>query len=104
MQITINYVTKEDIFPAFGRAIYSTNTVEIREDLPQRAKDHLLVHEIYHLYDKPKQTYWGVIWGEVKANWAAASQEKIGFIIVLYLSVSSKARLKFYWDKYIMRK
>lgn len=92
--MNIECVSKEEIYPAFG-VCYKDGTIKIREDLPQRVKDFVLIHEIYHSTDK--STYW--LWREIKANSYAAIKHPIGFIITMVMSLAPY-RLKFYWTRF----
>ena len=48
----INYVKKEELFPAFGMCYPEIELILIREDLPKITRSFLIAHEKYHLTDK----------------------------------------------------
>ncbi|MFH1230612.1 MAG: hypothetical protein V1709_03860 [Planctomycetota bacterium] len=91
--MNILYVPKQEIYPCFG--LQQGEVIKIREDLPQKARDFLLVHETYHSTDKEK-VWWK---RELKANIVGLFDEPLGFLIVAIMSLAPY-RLKYYWKRW----
>lgn len=89
----IRYISKEELFPAFGLA--KDGIIYVREDLPNAVKSFVIEHEIYHLQDD--SVYW--LWREIKANLYAGIKHPIGFIYTVILSLSL-TRIKFYIQRF----
>jgi len=92
--IGVIYQDRETLYPAFGRADVPTQTVYVRDDLPDPVKRFVQAHEEYHLRDRAK--WW--IWREVKANLYGAWKHPWGFVICAVMSLSP-VRLWFYWGR-----
>ena len=91
--ISINYVPKESLYPAFGFAWVGLGLAEIREDLPWSIKRFVLAHEIYHLTDKWS---WGGWMGrELRANIICGLEDPKGFLATVMASFT-RDRIKFY--------
>lgn len=92
--ITIKYVDKEILYPAFGMAFPHKYLVWIRNDLPKNVQQFLIQHERYHITDESKN--W--IWREIKANLYGARFQFKGFMRCLWMSLAIY-RLKFYMKR-----
>lgn len=95
MSHKVKYVTKAEIYPAFGCAV--DGVALIRKDLKPAIKDFVLVHEMYHLNDT---FHWGGWWGkEVRANVVAACKHPLGFLQAVFASIN-RDRIKFYIERF----
>jgi hypothetical protein len=91
----IYYVAKEVIIPTFGEAFLDGHAL-IREDLPQKSRDFVTRHEIYHLYDFINKPNRGRFVREIHANLAAFYYEPIGGLQTLFLTLTNPERIKYY--------
>jgi len=96
---SIKYVSRKELYPAFGEADVKKQVVYIRNDLPKMAKIFVKDHELYHLKDKSKN--W--TWREIKANVNSAIKHPLGFIITLIMSLQIY-RIKLYLQRIKQRK
>lgn len=96
-QLTIIYAPRERLAPAFGEAWPFMDTAYVRDDLPRLVKKFTRAHEIYHLIDNYK--WWGRFGQELRANFAAAIECPLGFILAFFLTLTSRERLKLYADR-----
>jgi len=92
---TIIQVSKEDLYPAFGRANSKERTIHVRIDLPLSVYNFVVEHEVYHLEDKAK--FW--LWREIKANLHGAYEHPIGFLRCVWLSLVPN-RILFYIKRF----
>jgi hypothetical protein len=88
----ISYVTKNCIYPAFGKCYKSAGVIVIRQDLPSCVKKYVLAHELAHLVDDKYKSW---IAKEIFANWRALKRHPIGFVVAAVISLAP-ARLWFY--------
>ena len=95
MDIKIKWVEKHVIYPAFGYALPLERVVYIRKDLPKMTHKFVLTHEKYHVDDGAK--WW--VWREIKANAYAAVRHPIGFLRIVWMSVSSFDRWVMYFKR-----
>lgn len=99
----IIYVSKSELYPAFGDADEDALKIRIRKDLPQSVQKFLLAHETYHIKDwqrlaeKNKEYYW--IWGEIKANSYGALKHPFGFLLCVIMSLQPY-RIKLYLERF----
>lgn len=96
MKPIINFVVRSEISPYFGYANPSQNTVWVRADLPDRVKDFVLSHELYHLTDPTTN----VLLRELKANFFALKEHTIGGIWCFLLTVINKDRWLLYFYRF----
>lgn len=95
-EVKINFVPKESLYPAFGRAY--RDEVRVREDLSPRIKRFVLAHELYHTGD---YTIWGGWVGrEIRANIVPAITDPVGFASTVLASLTP-SRLLFYLQRFI---
>lgn len=94
----IDFVSREKLSPYFGFAYPAEDRIEVREDLPTKAKDFLVKHETYHVSDQTKN----LLLRELKANWCGLKSQPLGAIQVLFLSLSIP-RLQLYFNRIIRR-
>jgi len=95
-EISLKYVSKEEIYPLFGYA--KGKTAVVRKDLPLSVKNFVKTHELYHCIDK--KTWGGWIGQELRANLFAAVKEPLGFFVTTFLTLTSKDRLKLYIERF----
>jgi len=95
MDVTLKFVPKEDLFPAFGKAFKKDNLIQVRTDLPKFVQAFVILHEYFHLLDERKM--WVV--RELKANLYAFFFPPIGGLICIFMSLSP-TRLKFYVNRF----
>lgn len=97
-QITVFFVQKEDIAPAFGYA--QKNCVTVRDDLSPRVTRFVIAHEKFHVKDR---STWGGWWGrEIRANIWCSAKDPIGFMATVCASCT-KERLQFYFERIRLR-
>jgi len=94
--MSITYVPKEKIYPAFGMC-YPDGRIEIVEGLPECVTDFLISHEQHHLSDKPGA---GLIKKELSANLAGFKAHPLGGLYILFRTVTSWDRLWWYWTRW----
>ena len=80
-----------DLGPKFGQAFPLLGVAVVRDDLPNRVKQFVTYHELYHLHDQ--STWW--VWREIKANCYAARKAPLGFIGCVLMSLTPK-RIGYY--------
>lgn len=90
----VQFVDKEQIYPAFGRALTSKKIVYVRRDLIKCARDFVVQHELQHL----EHSYESWIWEEITANLYALTKHPIGGLIIIIMSLAPY-RLKHYWNR-----
>lgn len=88
----VQYVPKEEIWPAFGYA--GRNTAVVREDLPPLVKRFVTAHELYHLSDKGK--FGGWVGSEIRANLIPGLKDPIGLAATIWATITDTDRIKFY--------
>ena len=88
----VQYVPKEEIWPAFGYA--GGNTAVVREDLPPLVKRFVTAHELYHLSDKIK--FGGWVGSEIRANLIPGLKDPIGLTATILATITNTDRIKFY--------
>lgn len=93
--MTVKYVSKEALAPAFGRA--SFGAAEVRADLSPRVKRFVRAHELYHLGDRALWGGW--IGRETRANIVPGLADPAGLISTVFASLTPE-RLGFYRDRY----
>jgi len=97
------YVSKSELYPAFGDAEEIPPRVRVRKDLPKAAQKFVLSHEKYHILDWQRSTkenkkyYW--IWGEIKANIYGALKHPFGFLVCGIMNLQP-SRIKFYFKRF----
>ncbi len=87
----IKYVSKNELYPAFGEADVKKQIAYVRKDLPNLVRDFVKDHELYHLNDKSKN--W--VWRETKAGIFSGIRHPIGLIVTILISLHPD-RLKLY--------
>jgi hypothetical protein len=91
----IEYVPKEDIYPAYGYG--GGNSVEVRQDLSPRVKRFVKAHELYHCRDKAS---WGGWLGrEIRANVVPGLKDPIGLAATAWKTITDIDRIKLYLDR-----
>lgn len=90
------FVPREELAPAFGRAVYSEGTAYVRDDLPPRVKRFTVAHELYHLGDRAR--WWGWFGRELRANLVPALRDPLG-LLACCLANCTRERLAFYLDR-----
>jgi hypothetical protein len=98
------YFVHKDFFnvPFFGYyqryPALSDSFIIIRENLPSRVERFVKKHELYHLTDK--NTWWGVLGQELRANIVPALSDPIGLFATIFATIASKERRKLYLDRF----
>lgn len=95
--ITVKYVDKQSLYPAFGAAYPARELVEIRSDLPKNVQKFIVEHENYHILDMTNN--W--IMREICANAYGARYQFSGFLRCLWMSLAIH-RLLFYVKRIII--
>ena len=94
-QYTVEYVPKDEIYPAFG---YSRGDIaKVREDLSPRIKNFVRAHELHHCQDKA--TWGGWLGREIRANLIPGLRDPIGLFATVWATISNVDRMKFYWER-----
>ncbi len=88
----VEYVPKEEIWPAFGYS--SGSTAVVREDLPPRVKRFVEQHELFHCRDN--STFGGWIGSEIRANIVPGIKDPIGLLATIWATITDVDRIKFY--------
>ncbi|MFZ2149647.1 MAG: hypothetical protein WAV15_00610 [Minisyncoccia bacterium] len=89
---TVEYVPKEEIYPAFGYG--GGNAAVVRQDLSPRVKRFVREHELYHCQDK---AMWGGWLGrEIRANFIPGLKDPIGLAATVWATISDIGRIRFY--------
>lgn len=91
-QYFVEYVPKDDIYPAYGYGGGKNATV--RQDLPPRVKNFVKAHELYHCQDKA--TWGGWIGSEIRANIIPGLKDPIGLGATILNTITDVDRIKFY--------
>jgi len=101
--IKVTYVSKLELYPAFGDASEIPPRIRIRKDLPDAVKKFILAHENYHIKDWRKLTKEGRkynwIWGEIKANIYGTMKHPFGALLCGMMGLYPY-RLKFYFKRF----
>ncbi len=88
------YLNRSQLGPKFGYAVPSMQVIYVRDDLPCRVKEFVLLYEEYHPKDNAK--WW--VWRELKASAAGAMKEPLGFSLCVLMSLAP-SRLRYYWKR-----
>jgi hypothetical protein len=96
MKVEIKYVDKSEIFPSF--AFWNPGVIKIRNDVPDYAQRALVIHETQHEEDKDTRLYW--IRKELRANIKMLFAEPRGFFWILYKTIFSWERIKYYIKRF----
>ena len=91
-QYTVEYVPKEDIYPAYGYG--GGNSAVVRQDLPPRVKNFVKAHELYHCQDK--SNFGGWLGREIRANVIPGLKDPIGLAATVWKTITDVDRIKFY--------
>ena len=91
-QYYVEYVPKEDIYPAYGYG--GGNNATIRQDLPLRVKKFVKAHELYHCQDK--SNFGGWLGREIRANVIPGLKDPIGLAATVWKTITDIDRIKFY--------
>jgi hypothetical protein len=97
-EISVKYVPKDLIYPAFGYG--GGDEVIVRNDLPPRVKKFVKSHELYHCKDD--SNFGGWIGREIRANLIPGIKDPLGLLATIKASLS-KDRLRFYLDRFKRR-
>lgn len=71
--------------------------VFVRNDLPKKAAESVLQHELYHIQDEKK--WLGALGRELRANFSTLIKNPIGVLQVIGLTLISKERINLYLDR-----
>jgi hypothetical protein len=91
-QYTVEFVPKEDIYPAYGYG--GGSTAVVRQDLPPRVKNFVMAHELYHCQDH--SNFGGWVGREIRANLISGLKDPIGLAATVWKTISDTDRVKFY--------
>ncbi len=91
-QYTVQYVSKEEIYPAYGYG--GGNSAVVRQDLPPRVKKFVKAHELYHCQDK--SNFGGWLGREIRANVIPGLKDPIGLMATVWKTITDIDRIKFY--------
>jgi len=91
-QYTVEYVPKEDIYPAYGYG--GGDKAVVRQDLPPRVKKFVRSHELYHCQDKSDRGGW--LGKELRANLIPGLKDPVGLAVTIWATVTDIDRIKFY--------
>ena len=91
-QYSVEYVPKEDIYPAYGYG--GGNRAVVRQDLSPRVKKFVKAHELYHCQDKSYRGGW--LRREIRANLIPGMKDPLGLIATIWKTISDKDRINFY--------
>ena len=91
-QYTVEYVPKEEIYPAFGHR--SGDRAVIRQDLSPHVKRFVREHELYHCQDRA--TWGGWLGREIRANVVPGLKDPVGLLATIWATISDFERIKFY--------
>jgi|SaaInlV_200m_DNA_4_1039719.scaffolds.fasta_scaffold32279_2 hypothetical protein len=89
-EVTRKQMPYED---SWGWAWHGLGRAYVLESLPDLIKDHIKVHEQYHLDDDIMDGYWK---RELRANMHSFKKKPIGGIAAILLSLITISRWKFY--------
>jgi len=100
-KVLVVFLKKEQLAPFFGKAIGNikdkTCFVVVREDLHPFIERFVIEHELYHLRDEKK--WLGVLGREIRANVVPAFYNPIGFLVTILATLTSKERIRLYFDR-----
>ena len=92
----MRYLTKESLGAYFGYQVGSH--VAVRHDLPPRARNFVLQHELYHATDEASWGGW--IGREIRANAAPALKDPIGALSALVANIPElPSRISLYFRR-----
>jgi hypothetical protein len=91
-QYAVEYVPKEDIYPAYGYG--GGNSAVVRQDLPPRVKKFVKAHELYHCQDK--SNFGGWLGREVRANVIPGLKDPVGLMATVWKTITDIDRIKLY--------
>ncbi len=91
-QYYVEYVSKEDIYPAYGYG--GGNSVVVRQDLPPRVKKFVKTHELYHCQDK--SNFGGRLGRQIRAIMFPGLKDPVGLAETVWKTIINVDRLKFY--------
>ena len=91
-QYHVEYVPKEDIYPAYGYG--GGKSAVVRQDLPPRVKEFVKAHELYHCQDK--SNFGGWLGREIRANVIPGLKDPIGLAATVWKTITDVDRIKFY--------
>jgi hypothetical protein len=91
-QYHVEYVPKEDIYPAYGYG--GGNSAVVRQDLPPRVKKFVKAHELYHCQDK--SNFGGWLGREIRANVIPGLKDPIGLAATVWKTITDVDRIKLY--------
>ncbi len=91
-QYTVEYVPKEDIYPAYGYG--GGNSAVVRQDLPPQVKKFVKAHELYHCQDK--SDFGGWLGREIRANVIPGLKDPVGLVATIWKTITDVDRIKFY--------
>jgi hypothetical protein len=97
LKISVTFLEKERLAPAFSLAFPKILKVYVRDDLPPRVRRFVENHEIYHVTDK--YTWGGWVGRELRANLVPGLRDPVGLLLTIWATISSKERLLFYLDR-----
>ncbi len=87
----IKFLAKEGMFPNLGRYFPKENRIEIRNDLPHRIRDFVVLHELSHSRNFRS---WGEnsLLEEIRANIYASLKDPYGFILTSIFVLKEKVK------------
>lgn len=91
-QYCVEYVPKEDIYPAYGYA--NGNIAVVRQDLPPRVKKFVKAHELYHCLDK--SNFGGWLGKEFRANIIPGLKDPVGLVATVWKTITDIERIRLY--------
>lgn len=91
-QYHVEYVPKEDIYPAYGYG--GGNSAVVRQDLPPRVKKFVKAHELYHCQDK--SDFGGWLGREIRANVIPGLKDPVGLAATVWKTITDIDRIMFY--------
>jgi hypothetical protein len=96
MVLTVIYCSRKDM-PQPGALGWfdGKDSIYIVDTLPEDAQLAVYWHEVYHWSDKSTN----VLWREIKANWYALRKWPRGWLTVLWLTLTSLERMRYYWGR-----
>jgi len=92
LQYTVEYVPKENIYPAYGYG--GGNSTVVRQDLPPRVKRFVKAHELYHCQDN--SNFGGRLGREIRANVIPGLKDPVGLAATIWKTITDMDRIKFY--------
>ena len=94
-QYTVEYVPKEEIYPAFGYG--GGDRAVVRQDLSPRVKMFVRAHELYHCQDRA--TWGGWLGREIRASVVPGLKDPVGLLATVWATISDIDRMKFYLNR-----